>query len=155
MNPKGKPPRLRLLRWLRQIFFDDAATPPCGGALLCPTSFAGHGGIEDNWRESRSPLLCQGGDFAFPAGCPRRPCPADDLWVTLKRWRKEGNNALSQLIHTFGVVSQDKVFPKLFLKRCPELTIPSAPASVAARLSFDGAATPSVSGGESILPSSD
>src|SRR5947199_1141608 len=101
------------------------------------------------------PLLCQGGDFAFPAGCPRRPCPADDLWVTLKRWCKEGNNALSQLIHTFGVVSQDKVFPKLFLKRCPELTTPSAPASVAARLSFDGAATPSVSGGESILPSSD
>src|SRR5437867_8288431 len=32
LNPKGKPPRLRLLRWLRQIFFDDAATPPCGGA---------------------------------------------------------------------------------------------------------------------------
>src|SRR6266566_5385185 len=32
MNPKGKPPRLRLLRWLRQIFFDAAATPPCGGA---------------------------------------------------------------------------------------------------------------------------
>src|SRR5204863_4402601 len=32
MNPKGKPPRLRLLRWLRQIFFDDAATPPCGDA---------------------------------------------------------------------------------------------------------------------------
>src|SRR5207247_11003181 len=61
MNPKGKPPRLRLLRWLRQIFFDDAATPPCGGALLCPTSFAVHGGIEDNWRESRSPLLAQGG----------------------------------------------------------------------------------------------
>src|SRR5947199_4922106 len=106
------------------------------------------------------PLLCQGGDFAFPAGCPRRPCPADDLWVTLKharrggraiqkisrsirlsrgrggfpmnpkgkpprlrllrwlrqiffddaatllavvqRWCKEGNNALSQLIHSFG-----------------------------------------------------
>src|SRR5437867_7200213 len=43
MNPKGKPPRLRLLRWLRQIFFDDAAL----------------------------------------------------------RWCKEGNNALSQLIHTF------------------------------------------------------
>ena len=21
------------------------------------------------------------GDFAFPAGCPRRPCPADDLWA--------------------------------------------------------------------------
>src|SRR5438093_4159342 len=42
-------------------FLDDAATPPCGGALLCPTSFAGHGGIEDNWRESRSPLLAQGG----------------------------------------------------------------------------------------------
>src|SRR5436853_6160504 len=32
MNPKGKPPRLRLLWWLRHIFFDDAATPPCGGA---------------------------------------------------------------------------------------------------------------------------
>src|SRR5437867_13350815 len=32
MNPKGKPPRLRLLRWLRQIFFDDAATPPCSDA---------------------------------------------------------------------------------------------------------------------------
>src|SRR5437762_3396027 len=32
-------------------------SPPCITALLCPTSFAGHGGIEDNWRESRSPLL--------------------------------------------------------------------------------------------------
>src|SRR5207249_7875917 len=32
MNPKGKPPRLRLLRWHRQIFFDDAATHPCGSA---------------------------------------------------------------------------------------------------------------------------
>src|SRR5438552_7397193 len=53
---------------------------------------------------ARPPLLCQGVDFAFPAGCPRRPCPADDLWVTLRRWCKEGNNALSQLIHTFGVV---------------------------------------------------
>src|SRR5216117_3666316 len=113
---------------------------------------------------ARPPLLCQGGDFAFPAGCPRRPCPVDDLWVTLKhhckegwpsdseniakhpliarpgwfsdeskrkttpaasasvaspkfslmtqlpllavvlRWCKEGNNALSQLIHSFGVV---------------------------------------------------
>src|SRR3989442_7741001 len=27
-------------------------------------------------------LLCQGGDFAFPAGCPC-PCPADDLWLML------------------------------------------------------------------------
>src|SRR5438046_5542785 len=71
MNPKGKPPRLRLLRWLRQIFFDDAATPPCGGALLCPTSFAGHGGIEDNWRESRSPLLAQGGVAAPIKKMPR------------------------------------------------------------------------------------
>ena len=34
MNPKGKPPRLRLLRWLRQMFFDDAATPPCRGAAV-------------------------------------------------------------------------------------------------------------------------
>src|SRR5436189_316050 len=59
---------------------------------------------------ARPPLLCQGGDFAFPAGCPRRPCPADDLWVTLKRWCKEGNNALSQLIHTFGVVIPMRCF---------------------------------------------
>ena len=29
---KGKPPRLRRLRWLREIYFDDAATPPCGDA---------------------------------------------------------------------------------------------------------------------------
>ena len=49
------------MRCLEQdsILFDGAAAPPC--ALLCPTSFAGHGGIEDNWRESRSPLLAQGG----------------------------------------------------------------------------------------------
>src|SRR5206468_12415830 len=40
---------------------------------------------------ARPPLLCQGGDFAFPAGCPRRPCPADDLWVTLKHHCKEGS----------------------------------------------------------------
>src|SRR5438876_7037812 len=39
---------------------------------------------------ARPPLLCQGGDFAFPAGCPRRPCPADDLWVTLKHARRGG-----------------------------------------------------------------
>src|SRR5436189_2319606 len=71
MNPKGKPPRLRLLRWLRHIFFDDAATPPCGSALLCPTSFAGHGSIEDNWRESRSPLLAQGGVAAPIKKMPR------------------------------------------------------------------------------------
>src|SRR6266704_6017205 len=30
---------------------------------------------------ARRPLLCQGGDFTFPSGCPRRLCPADDLWV--------------------------------------------------------------------------
>ena len=29
---KGKPPRLRRLRWLRDIYFDDAASPPCGDA---------------------------------------------------------------------------------------------------------------------------
>src|SRR5437773_6217510 len=34
MNPKGKQPRLLLLRWLRPIFFDDAATPPFGGAAV-------------------------------------------------------------------------------------------------------------------------
>src|SRR5205809_7247690 len=43
---------------------------------------------------ARRPLLCQGGDFAFPAGCPRRPCPADDLWVTLKQRCKEGNRRM-------------------------------------------------------------
>ncbi len=32
---------------------------------------------------ARPPLLCQGGDFAFPSGCPRRLCPADDLWVMI------------------------------------------------------------------------
>src|SRR5205809_1828340 len=74
----------------RKVIGIKRYSPRCITALLCPTSFAGHGGIEDNWRESRSPLLAQGGDFAFPAGCPRRPCPADDLWVTLKHHRKEG-----------------------------------------------------------------
>src|SRR5205809_4705857 len=70
---------------------------------------------------ARPPLLCQGGDFAFPAGCPRRPCPADDLWVTLKRWCKEGNNALSQLIHTFGVVRSREIVLEF------ERTTPSTP----------------------------
>src|SRR5213593_1637175 len=32
MDAKGKPPRLRPLRSLRDIFLDDAATPPCGDA---------------------------------------------------------------------------------------------------------------------------
>src|SRR2546428_12968353 len=44
---------------------------------------------------ARPPLLCQGGDFAFPAGCPRRPCPADDLSVMISakgesRRRRQG-----------------------------------------------------------------
>src|SRR5437667_10049081 len=43
---------------------------------------------------ARPPLLCQGGDFAFPAGCPRRPCPADHLWVMTRHHRKEGNSVL-------------------------------------------------------------
>src|SRR5438309_11401666 len=91
MNPKGKPPRLRLFRSLRQIFFDDAATPPCRGAKLNEPPrprLQSNGTI---YLMARPPLLCQGVDFAFPAGCPRRPCPADDLWVTLKHHRKEGN----------------------------------------------------------------
>src|SRR5881394_2370169 len=45
---------------------------------------------------ARPPLLCQGGDFAFPAGCPRRPCPADDLWVTLKHPPQGGVAASSR-----------------------------------------------------------
>src|SRR5205809_917053 len=43
---------------------------------------------------ARPPLLCQGGDFAFPAGCPRRPCPADDLWVTLNL--RQGGESFAQ-----------------------------------------------------------
>src|SRR5207249_4668362 len=46
-------------------------SPPCTTALLCPTSFAGRGGIEDNWRESRSPLLEQGGEAAPIKQMPR------------------------------------------------------------------------------------
>src|SRR5213083_1416435 len=46
-------------------------SPPCITALLCPTSFAEHGGIEDNWRESRSPLLAQGGVAAPIKKMPR------------------------------------------------------------------------------------
>src|SRR5205809_2875793 len=53
------------------IFLNRSATPPCTTALLCPTSFAGHGGIEDNWRESRSPLLAQGGVAAPIKKMPR------------------------------------------------------------------------------------
>src|SRR6185295_8848435 len=34
MDAKGKPPRLRPLRSLRDIFLNDAATPPCGGARM-------------------------------------------------------------------------------------------------------------------------
>src|SRR6266516_70557 len=60
---------------------------------------------------ARPPLLCQGGDFAFPAGCPRRPCPADDLWVTLNLSRlpsltKEG----SWLLSTFSPTPQRNAF---------------------------------------------
>src|SRR5437867_2538244 len=29
-------------------------------------------------------LKTTGGDFAFPAGCSRRPCPADDLYPTFQ-----------------------------------------------------------------------
>src|SRR6266568_3077041 len=34
------------------------------------------------------------GEFAFPAGCPRRPCPADDLWVMISL--QEGAAALNK-----------------------------------------------------------
>src|SRR5216117_701706 len=43
------------------------APPPCH----VPHLFAGHGGIEDNWRESRSPLLGQGGVAAPIKKMPR------------------------------------------------------------------------------------
>ena len=29
--------------------------------------------------------LCQGGEFAFSAGYPRPPCPADDFWVVIRQ----------------------------------------------------------------------
>src|SRR5437867_12097184 len=38
----NEPPRPRQTKCLRAIFLDGAATPPL--PLLCPTSFAGHGG---------------------------------------------------------------------------------------------------------------
>src|SRR5437667_12674937 len=118
---------------------------------------------------ARPPLLCQGGDFAFPAGCPRRPCPADDLWVTLKHHCKEGwpsdseniakhpliarpgwfsdeskrktTPALSQLIHTFGLVSPRNLFGMRF-----ETLISNDHAVCAFKVApphfLDGAATP-------------
>src|SRR5437667_3278950 len=49
---------------------------------------------------ARRPLLCQGGDFAFPAGCPRRPCPADDLWVMISLC-KEGIRSYVLVQHSF------------------------------------------------------
>src|SRR5919204_6874822 len=52
------PPRLRPLRMLRGIFLMGAATPPF-----------------------------QGGEFAFPTGCPRTLCSAADLWVILRASR--------------------------------------------------------------------
>src|SRR5437867_12687229 len=61
----NKPPRRCELIVIRRY------SPPCTTALLCPTSFAGHGGIEDNWRESRSPLLAQGGVAAPIKKMPR------------------------------------------------------------------------------------
>src|SRR6266567_986933 len=49
---------------------------------------------------ARRPLLCQGGDFAFPAGCPRRPCPADDLWVMIS-WLRRGGRAMKKNSRSF------------------------------------------------------
>src|SRR5207247_11331373 len=49
----------------------ESEFPSSAEDLLCPTSFAGHGGIEDNWRESRSPLLGQGGVAAPIKKMPR------------------------------------------------------------------------------------
>src|SRR5881396_1317878 len=34
---------------------------------------------------ARPPLLCQGVEFASPAGYPKPPCPAEDLWVMLRQ----------------------------------------------------------------------
>src|SRR5205809_509372 len=71
--------------------------------------------------------LCQGGDFAFPAGCPRRPCPADDLWVTLKHHCKEGWPSDSENIAKHPLIAR----PGWFSDESKRKTTPAASASVA------------------------
>src|SRR6266566_8673936 len=66
---------------------------------------------------ARPPLLCQGGDFAFPAGCPRRPCPADDLWVTLNCARRGRYKSF----HYFGKLRVGLARSALSLVRDPGL----------------------------------
>src|SRR5436190_21787207 len=73
------------------------------------------------------PLLCQGGDFAFPAGCPRRPCPADDLWVTLKHHCKEGWPSDSENIAKHPLIAR----PGWFSDESKRKTTPAASAWVA------------------------
>src|SRR5437867_12760596 len=53
--------------------FSLMTQPPLLAVVPChvPHLFAGHGGIEDNWRESRSPLLGQGGVAAPIKKMPR------------------------------------------------------------------------------------
>src|SRR2546425_5039418 len=82
-------------------------------------------------------LLCQGGDFAFPAGCPRRPCPTDDLWVMISLC--EGgvaapSNRSPDMARPGWSVRQKKV--------ALQTDHPVCAASVASRLLLIGAATP-------------
>src|SRR6266568_8440863 len=88
---------------------------------------------------ARRPLLCQGGDFAFPAGCPTRPCPADDLWVMIsgtggvaapsKKWSR---SLLAQTGWSFQMRCFETHSPHAFRG----LTTPSAPTLVAFGIIF-------------------
>src|SRR6266700_7543303 len=82
---------------------------------------------------------CQGGDFAFPAGCPTRPCPADDLWVMISgtggvaapspKWSR---SLLAQTGWSFQMRCFETHSPHAFRG----LTTPSAPTLVAFGIIF-------------------
>src|SRR3989442_12249382 len=88
---------------------------------------------------ARRPILCQGGDFAFPAGCPTRPCPADDLWVMISgtggvaapspKWSR---SLLAQTGWSFQMRCFETHSPHAFRG----LTTPSAPTLVAFGIIF-------------------
>ena len=102
----NQPPRLRPLRRLRGIFLMGAATPPCARR-----------GLRLSLQLSSMP-----------------PCPAKDVGHS-KAVVQGGNNALSQLIHTFGVVRSREIVLEF------ERTTPSAPFK-GTGIFLDGAATP-------------
>ena len=70
---------------LRHHLLDGAATPPLQGvsrAVLLASSITERKSAARKQKTYRPTSLR--GDFAFPAGCPRRPCPAEDLWVMIR-----------------------------------------------------------------------